>query len=710
MHNNNTIHEEYFLEQINTTENNIATALTTSTDTSNSIKIDLTHYLHLEQSLLKLTSHTPSLKHTLYTLLLTKFTSHPTRKSPRNLFITTYKTFIYLKALPNLNFTSDMQTFPSPYSTKLTSLINIAPLLKTTTQTFIHILNTQHLQSIGIQTTHNIIPYFIYRYMYKLIKQKLLYAVRAERAYRIKDLQLKHETQFRVLFNYFHDFYEGYHDIFDVYYFKNKRAYHKTMVVLFKCVYYANELFIKSHVVNEQMFINKANAYMNLMHVDNNVMKHEELLRECLVKENCARKCFEELFGYVKVDKDVMMFIMFSLGMMLNGIAICNDEGKSAFTPRLMCSAQEQIFMKNFIKSITYYDTVINGDGCYLNVCGVDFTAVLQVLNTKVFESIIKSYANVLYDQATNKIKRDITLTHCTQLLDTLLIDGIDDETDVYREHTLDEFQRETLYTMYTQFKPHLTTLTPKPTATTTALTLFKPVNVLDTSTHVCIVVPGVSLETPAELKLRKCYTCLNSILVNKHYSYVDYYVYTWQNVYNMFKAEEGGDVVKKKEKAYYNELAKVYGKLLAYIVASREVFQFHTVSLIGVHIGCKVVKECLKTLAVINGELPQVNVIEDVAFVEGCMKVDMDKTEVKAAFELVNGNIWNAYNKMAFGIMNDYGKECVGLKEVTCGKWNNVNGYLANKIRNVDITKIMDNTITDAYLEINNILDYINI
>jgi hypothetical protein len=177
-----------------------------------------------------------------------------------------------------------------------------------------------------------------------------------------------------------------------------------------------------------------------------------------------------------------------------------------------------------------------------------------------------------------------------------------------------------------------------------------------------------------------------------------------------MFNAEEGGNGPKKKEKAYYKELAKVYGELLAYIVASREVFQFHTVSLIGVHLGCKVVKECLKTLAVINVDLPQGNVIEDVAFVEGCVKVDMDKTEVKTAFELVNGSIWNAYNKMAFGIMNDYGKECIGLKELTCGKWNNVNGYIANKIRNVDITKVMDNTITDAYLEINNILDYINI
>ena len=239
--NNNTIHEEYFLEQINSTETAIATALTTSIDVSNSIKIDLTHYLNLEQSLLSLTSNMPSLKHKLYNMLYTHFTSQSIRKSFRRSFIALYKTFIYLKALPNLNFSSDIKSFPSPYVNKLTSLINISPLLKTTTQTFISILNTQHLQSIGIQTTHNLIPYFIYRDVYKLIKQKLLYAVRAERSYRIKDIQLKHETVFRVLFEYFHDFYEGYHDIFDVYYFKNKHMYHKTMIVFFKCIYYANE-------------------------------------------------------------------------------------------------------------------------------------------------------------------------------------------------------------------------------------------------------------------------------------------------------------------------------------------------------------------------------------------------------------------------------------------------------------------------------------
>lgn len=706
----NTIHEEYFLEQINSTETAIATALTTSTDVSNSIKIDLTHYLNLEKSLLALIKSTPHLKHKLYTTLFSHFSSNPLRKSFRKPFIAIYKTFIYLKALPNLNFSSDVKSFPSPYQNKLTSLINISPLLKSTTQTFISILNTQHLQSIGIQTSHNLIPYFIYRDVYKLIKQKLLYAVRAFRGYRIKDIQLKQEKQFRVLFEYFHDFYEGYHDIFDVFYFNNKHTYHKTMTVLFKCVYYANEKFIKSHVVNEQMFINKANTYMNLMHVDNNVVKHSELLKECLTKEKCAKKCFEELFGYVNVNKDVMMFILFSVGIMLNGIAVSNDEGKSVFTPRLVCSAQEQIFLKNFVKSIAYYDGVVNGDGCYFNVCGIDFQEVLKVLNTKVFESIIKSYASVLYDQATNKSKREISVMQCIQLLDALLLEGVDDETDMYREHTLDEFQREALYSMYTQFKPAIAKTKLTLNSKVSSLTLFKPVNVLDTSTHVCIIVPGVSLEAPAELKLRKCYTCLNSVLVNKGYSFVDYYIYTWQNAYNIFKAEEGGDAVRKKEKLYYKDLAKVYGQLLAYIIASREVFQFHTVSLIGVHVGCKVVKECLKTLAVIGSELPQVNIIEEVCFIEGCIRIDMKKTENKAAFELVNGNIWNMYNKMAFGIMNDYGKECIGLKDLVCGKISNENGYLENKLRNVDITHIMDNTNTDVYLEINNILDYIDL
>ena len=85
--NNNTIHEKYFLEQINSTETAIATELSTSIDVSNSIKIDLTHYLNLEQSLLSLTSNIPSLKHKLYTMLYTHFTSHPIRKSFRRPFV-----------------------------------------------------------------------------------------------------------------------------------------------------------------------------------------------------------------------------------------------------------------------------------------------------------------------------------------------------------------------------------------------------------------------------------------------------------------------------------------------------------------------------------------------------------------------------------------------------------------------------------------------
>lgn len=62
----------------------------------------------------------------------------------------------------------------------------------------------------------------------------------------------------------------------------------------------------------------------------------------------------------------------------------------------------------------------------------------------------------------------------------------------------------------------------------------------------------------------------------------------------------------------------------------------------------------------------------------------------------------------MAYHIMNFYGKDCIGLKEIVCG-FNNEDGNVVNKIKNVDITYIMENTNTNVYLELNNILDFID-
>lgn len=113
---------------------------------------------------------------------------------------------------------------------------------------------------------------------------------------------------------------------------------------------------------------------------------------------------------------------------------------------------------------------------------------------------------------------------------------------------------------------------------------------------------------------------------------------------------------LKEKTIAKQNyENSKIIGKLLAYFLASKMYFNFHTVSLIGYSLGANVIKHCLKELHSLLDVCPEVkHIIQNIIFISGATTfsiLDDDinngvSTDWNEVFSISSGKIINVYSK----------------------------------------------------------------
>jgi hypothetical protein len=113
-----------------------------------------------------------------------------------------------------------------------------------------------------------------------------------------------------------------------------------------------------------------------------------------------------------------------------------------------------------------------------------------------------------------------------------------------------------------------------------------------------------------------------SNIINYKNHQSIDYYIYEW-----------------KKENDFS---AKIYGRLLAFIIAGREIFKFQTITLLGVGYGCKLIKKCLKQLSQINESLDVSDIIQHIIFINGKSQINFNKEKYFNMLKLVSGNLIN--------------------------------------------------------------------
>ena len=187
-------------------------------------------------------------------------------------------------------------------------------------------------------------------------------------------------------------------------------------------------------------------------------------------------------------------------------------------------------------------------------------------------------------------------------------------------------------------------------------------------STQITIVIDGplstdIKLSSDTKELSHKDIFC--SFFTNNIYTNSDFYLYDWQSInYN--------------ELSRIKKIAKFFGKLLAYIIVSREIFKFQTINLVGYSMGCNVIKYCLIEMNKINKNINCDEIINNVAFIGGSINLKLDK--YPDIFERIAGKIINIFSKVDNDLIQ-YNKNSIGLKEIsTSDKYQLINVDLSNK------------------------------
>ena len=187
----------------------------------------------------------------------------------------------------------------------------------------------------------------------------------------------------------------------------------------------------------------------------------------------------------------------------------------------------------------------------------------------------------------------------------------------------------------------------------------FKLVPIIKGEIHspqITIIIDGTistNIQLVNDTKVLSNKNIFSFFFCNNIYTNSDFYLYDWHNI-------------NYKDPSRLKKATKFYGKLLAYIIASREIFTFQTINLVGYSIGCNIIKHCLKEMKEINKIIDCDDIIKNVIFIGGCSNLKMEKNP--DIFTSVSGKIVNIYSEIDKDLI-EFNKNCIGLNEIKAQK-----------------------------------------
>ena len=678
--NNNNITSiiKYFKEKINSVEQ--AIKIEKENTKSNSLNIDLKNYINLE---IELTDYINNLKISdeyekhkllkfLYNILLTEFEDN---NISRTIIIYNIENIFYNNIIPFFQCTETIMNLKKEKNNieeekNINFYKNICKIELNKYDKFIlnHLNENLKKNNIFLEK----IPLFLLRDVHKLLKQKIFLEWSLNYNIEIKTFKLQNtkNSDFTYLYERFMDFYDDRMTLFDLKFLNNDKEYSSLII---KALYYSNFDYLK-YSCNFKVFINNCKRYLFLLGFNEN--EHGQILKELLDSNNNVDNNEDDIKDIMKtimtslINKIIMnkegkiyLYIIFCMSMALNNIAVYNkEENKIVFSPLLKCSAKEKIFLKNFLINL---DKHLNEIGIYYKNTSIYYNSKVE---NYVFAFLTKSYTKVLYDEQ-NRLKISIEIEKILMLNEKLNkrknINGkdtdtqdIEDVNDTFDFNTLDDIECDELYKLYKEFKTNYIKLSNSKNNNNNKnivknifhglkkqvsksinkiknklegndhnieLKIIKqtpiliPIDKINTATHICICISSGEEENNLEKNM------FYNIINYKNYQTIDYYIYNWKNE--------------------IQESVELYGKLLAYIISGREIFKFHTISLLGISYGCKIIKRCLKEMAIIyKSNVDDSDLLQNVIFINGKVKFNFNKQNTIDYLSLISGNVINIH------------------------------------------------------------------
>ena len=160
---------------------------------------------------------------------------------------------------------------------------------------------------------------------------------------------------------------------------------------------------------------------------------------------------------------------------------------------------------------------------------------------------------------------------------------------------------------------------------------LLIPVDILNSATQIMICISGDNQDINGNYKI------FNQIINQRHFENVDYYIYKWSSP----------EIYAQNENVMKENIAKIYGKLLAYIIASKQIFKFQTISFLVIGMGNIVLNSCLEELSTkINSIIDITDLIQDIILIDSNNELNLDIPQNFINMKLVAGKIINIYKK----------------------------------------------------------------
>ena len=586
------------------------------------------------------------------------------------------------------------------------------------------ILNDKIIKTIQNTTSYNIIPTFLIYYDKKLLNSKINELIKYQYLFNYTDKN-QSKIEYKYLMKYFLSFSKSPNIIF------SKEVFSEDFrMKLFKLIVLCNYNYLKNNEIAFNQFSERKINYMVLMKLDEHckilneefeiIMKKEQKIidKEIIkLKKEIKNEVFPEKNEKEINKKDNInniendnkrklnkkyLKLIFSLSALFNRIVIISNKNLESKEDKSEKEDKEDIYntkIKENIISInnTQYEIKIISKLKCSSICRQFLLNILNIfeeensflynymLESYIFSDIIKLDTRLLYQKTRAKEKIIITFLEIIEKIKkNELIKNI---FNIFYNENKNIFTQPIITIGF--FGNLFNKKIPNSIKTETGKELNYNISELKLtpiikgeiySTQITIVIDGplsneIQLITNNNTLSHKDIFC--SFFTNNIYTNSDFYLYNWQSI-------------NYKEISRIKKISKFYGKLLAYIIASREIFTFQTINLVGYSMGCNIIKHCLIELNEINKKKKCFDIINNIIFIGGSIDLKMEKN--KNIFEEVAGKIVNIFSKVDFELSN-YNKNSIGLKEIEIPK----NIKKKYQIINIDLTKKI--IIQDDYL-----------
>ena len=576
-------------------------------------------------------------------------------------------------------------------------------------------LSDKIIKTIQNTTNYNIIPNFLYYYDKKLLNYKVNDIIRNKYSFNYTDKN-QNKIEYKYLVKHYQIFSQNPNIIFDIKLFNDEfRINLFKIIMLVNYNFFKNNIFAQNHFkerfINYMILIKIYDHYKELSSEFELIMKDDDKSnKEKLSKltEYIKKELFSQENNNIKLDNNInneitnslkinkkYLKLIFSLSVLFNRIVIfkeINPEEKNQEEINIINIDDKKYEIKivSKLKCSSISKHMLNN---VLNIFEDEKSFLYNyMIDTYIYENIMKNNNRHLYLK--NRDKEKIILN----LQDILL--RLDKSQNYKTEFKSFYNQNKDIFN-----QPKLTvgflgglfgSKIPNSIKTEKGKEIYYNINDLKllpvvksdiNSTQITIIIDGslsndILLISNNKALSHKDIFC--SFFTNSIYTNSDFYCYDWLSI--------NYDEISQSKK-----VSKFYGKLLAYIIISREIFSFQTINLVGYSMGCNVIKYCLLELNKLNKKDNYLDLINNIIFIGGCINIKFDK--YPNIFESITGKIINIFSKADKDLF-EYNKTAIGLSPLQ-SKDENIN---KNQIINIDLT-IKNIKQNDYIYQIPNIL-----